>query len=197
MARAAQITYREANRRYRRAYWPMITLYAVACIGGALIIKQNPPMWAVATIAIITAAPIIGVFWLMRRLLAETDEYTRKLHTEALLTGGGLTFSLTVVWSFFELYGVVPQDRYFPATLFIVPIFLGLYGLTLAVTLAMLATGCSKQSAPAQSTVDTSSQDAKVSTLEKGAGSATFDRTARPSGWPFPFPSSATRPACL
>src|SRR5215472_6213953 len=134
MARAAQITYREANRRYRRAYWPMITLYAVACIGGALIIKQNPPMWAVATIAIITAAPIIGVFWLMRRLLAETDEYTRKLHTEALLTGGGLTFSLTVVWSFFELYGVVPQDRYFPATLFIVPIFLGLYGLTLAVT---------------------------------------------------------------
>ena len=111
-----------------------VFFYAVVCIGGALLVKQNPPMWAVATIAVVTALPIIGVFLLMRRLLAETDEYTRKLHTDALLNGGGITFSLTVVWSFFELYGVVPQDRYFPATLFIVPIFLGLYGLTLAVT---------------------------------------------------------------
>src|SRR5215831_4293711 len=98
MAQTVQISYREANRRYYRAYWPVILLYAAASIGGALIVKQNPPMWAVAAIAVVTAAPIMALFWLMRRLLAETDEYTRKLQTDALLTGGAITFSLAAVW---------------------------------------------------------------------------------------------------
>lgn len=132
MAQAVPITYRDANRRYRRAYWPVVLLYAAAAIGGALLVKQSPPMWAVATIAIVTALPIMGLFWLMRRLLAETDEYTRKLHTDALLTGGGITFSLTVVWSFLVLYGVVHEDRYFPSTMFITPAFLVLYGVAFA-----------------------------------------------------------------
>ena len=132
MAQPVQITYREANRRYRRAYWPVVLLYAAAAIGGALLVKQSPPMWAVATIAIVTALPIMGLFWLMRRLLNETDEYTRKLHTDALLTGGGITFSLTVVWSFLVLYGVVQEDRYFPSTMFITPAFLVLYGASFA-----------------------------------------------------------------
>jgi hypothetical protein len=132
MAQAAQITYREANRRYRRAFWPVILLYAVACIGGALLVKQNPPMWAVATIAMVTALPIMGLFLLMRRLLNETDEYTRKLHTDALLTAGGIVFSLMVAWSFLVLYGVVHEDRYFPSTMFLTPAFLALYGFLFA-----------------------------------------------------------------
>ena len=136
MAQAVPITYREANRRYRRAYWPVIFLYAAASIGGALLVKQNPPMWAIATIAVVTALPIMALFWLMRRLLAETDEYSRKLHTDALLTGGAITFSLTVVWSFLVLYGVVHEDRYFPSTMFIAPAFLALYGLSFALARA-------------------------------------------------------------
>ena len=136
MARAAQITYREANRRYRRAYWPVVFLYAAAAIGGALLVKQNPPMWAIATIAVVTALPIMGLFWLIRRLLNETDEYTRKMHTDALLTGGAITLSVTIVWSFFELYGVVPQERYFPATMFVVPAFLTFYGVSFALARA-------------------------------------------------------------
>jgi len=130
MAQAVQITYREANRRYRRAYWPVIFVYAAAAIGGALLVKQNPPMWAIATIAVVTALPVMALFWLMRRLLNETDEYTRKLHIDALLTGGAITFSLAVVWSFLELYGVVAQDRYFPATMFVAPAFLTFYGIS-------------------------------------------------------------------
>ncbi len=129
---AQAVTYREANRRYRRAYWPVIVVYAAAAIGGALLVKQNPPMWAIATIAVVTALPVMGLFWLMRRLLAETDEYTRKLHTDAMLTSGGIVFSLTVVWSFFVLYGVVQEDRYFPSTMFLTPAFLALYGFLFA-----------------------------------------------------------------
>lgn len=131
----AQVTYREANRRYNRAYWPVIGLYAVTCIGGALLIKHgSPPEWAVAAIAILTAAPIVVLFWLLRRLLNETDEYTRKLQTEALLTGGGVTLSLVTLWSFLELYGVVPQFRYFPATMFVTPAFLMIYGLSFSLS---------------------------------------------------------------
>jgi hypothetical protein len=136
MAQAVQITYREANRRYRRAFWPVILFYAVACIGGALLVKQNPPTWAVATIAMVTALPIMGVFWLMRRLLNETDEYTRKLHIDALLTAGGIIFSFTMLWSFLVLYGVVQENRYFPSTMFLTPAFLAIYGFLFARTRA-------------------------------------------------------------
>ena len=129
----AQVTYREANRRYNQAYWPLMGLYAVACIGGALLVKEKPPEWAVASIAVLTAAPIAAVFWVLGRLLNETDEYTRKLHTGALLTGGAITFSLVTAWGFLELYGVVPHLRYFPATLFVWPAFFVFYGIAFAI----------------------------------------------------------------
>ena len=125
-----EVTYREANRRYSRSYSSLLTLYAVACLGGALYIKHGmPPLWLVALIAVITAAPIAAMFVALGRLLNETDEYMRKIRTEALLSAGMITFSLTVMWSFFELYGVVPQLRYFPSMMFVTPAFLIFYGI--------------------------------------------------------------------
>jgi len=135
MAQAVHVTYREANRRYQRAFWLLRALYAVACLGGALLIKKvvGAEPLVVAGIAVATAAPIAGIFWLIGRLLRETDEYMRKLQTEALLSGGMITLSLVVMWSFFELYGVVPQQRYFPATMFVAPAFFVFYGISFAI----------------------------------------------------------------
>ncbi len=126
----AQVTFREANRRYRRSYWPLIALYGVVCLGGAFLIKAtDAPRWLAAVVAILTVAPLAGIFWLVARLLRETDEYTRKIQTEALLTGGAITLTLTGVWSFFELYGVVPEIRFVPPMMMVWPGFFLFYGL--------------------------------------------------------------------
>jgi cytochrome bd-type quinol oxidase subunit 2 len=124
------VTFREANRRYKRAYWPVMIFYALFCFAGAAAyaFMDDPPKWIVGLIAIITGAPIAGVLWLMGRFLRETDEYTRHLQTQALLSGGGITVSVAAVWSFLELYEVVPRFEQFPSMMMVAPAFFLFYG---------------------------------------------------------------------
>ena len=71
----AQLTFREANKRYRRAFIPAMVVYTVAVFGGSFLLKQfeTPPTWLSAIVALIMAAPIGVVLWLMWRLTRETD----------------------------------------------------------------------------------------------------------------------------
>jgi hypothetical protein len=93
-----------------------------------------PSKWAVAVVAVISGAPIIIVFWLLGRFLRETDEYVRKVQTDALLGGGAVTLSICVIWGFLELYlglfGVTSQHSSFPAVLMVGPAFFFFYGLS-------------------------------------------------------------------
>jgi hypothetical protein len=128
------ITFNEANRRYRRAFLPVIGLYVVFCFAGPALLDAmgEPPVWAGALVAVLTGLPIAVVFWLIARLLRETDEYTRKVHVDALLSGGGFTLSATVIWGFLELFDVVPQSERFPAMLMVAPAFFAAFGLAYA-----------------------------------------------------------------
>jgi len=45
------------------------------------------------------------------------------------LTGGGITLSLAVIWSFLELYQVVPRPAFFPSMMMVGPAFFFFYGL--------------------------------------------------------------------
>ena len=56
-------------------------------------------------LAILPALPIIGVIVIMGLyVVEETDEFMRMRHVMALLTGMGLTLSVTVAWGFLEIY---------------------------------------------------------------------------------------------
>jgi hypothetical protein len=129
----SEITFRDANRRFKRLYWPLIAIYVVLCVGGAFLVgamgNQSEPLLR-AGVAALTAAPIAGVFWVMGRFLRETDEYTRKIQTEAMLTGGAITLSLAFLWALIVLYRVFPGLGRFPAMMMVTPAFFVFYGLS-------------------------------------------------------------------
>lgn len=59
-------------------------------------------------LALITAFPIIGVFWAIFRLLVETDdEYQRLLFAKQTLLATAFTLTLVTVWQFLQVYDVV------------------------------------------------------------------------------------------
>lgn len=131
----AEITFKQANARYRRLFFPIMGLYAVICIGGALLFKAwtEPPAWFAALVALATSAPVIAVFWLIGRNLRETDEYTRQIQIQALLTGGAITLSIAVIWGFLELYRVLPRLEHLPSMMMVAPCFLLTYGLSYSI----------------------------------------------------------------
>ena len=137
-----EVTFREANKRYRRAFIPVMVVYTVAVFGGSYLLKQfeTPPTWLSAIVALIMAAPIGGLLWLMWRLTRETDEFTRQKQMSALAAGGMITAFISVVWGFLELYNVVP-----PMWTFLVgPIFFLTYGLVYCVGGRSLGAGFEK-----------------------------------------------------
>lgn len=122
-------TYKESNRRYRRVFLPAMVFYLIFGFAGPALLKHlgEPPKWAFAAVAFVSAAPVVLVFWLMGRQLRETDEYTRAVQTRAMLAGGGVTLSFAVVWGFLELFRVVPHLW----TFLLVPLFFGTYGVAM------------------------------------------------------------------
>ena len=137
-----EVTFREANKRYRRAFIPVMVVYTIAVFGGSYLLKQfeTPPTWLSAIVALVMAAPIGGVLWLMWRLSRETDEFTRQKQMSALAAGGMITAFISVVWGFLELYGVVPSMW----TFLVGPIFFLTYGLVYCIGGRSLGAGFDK-----------------------------------------------------
>ncbi len=133
-----KITFKQANRRYLRLFVPLMIFYSVFCFAGPIMLRAmgEPPKWALGLVAVITGAPIAAVFWLMGRLLRETDEYTRTIQVDALLSGGAITLSVAVIWSFLELFQVVPRARFFPSMMMVGPGFFFAYGVSFGVQAA-------------------------------------------------------------
>ena len=145
-----EITFKAANRRYRRLFFPVMAFYVVFCFVGPLVMvayRGEPPVWLMAIVSIISGAPIAVVFWLMGRYLRETDEFTRKIQIDALLPGAGITLSLAVIWGFLELYQVVPRFKIFTPMMMVGPAFFFFYGVTF--TVQRLLRGESMRDAPA------------------------------------------------
>ncbi len=128
-----EYSFKQANIRYRRMVWPVMLGYCVLCFAGPLLLwlMRPPSAWILGAVALLTAAPIAGVFWLMGRLLKETDEYSRAMQTQAMLTSGAITLSLAIAWSFLELYQVAPRSKFFPSMMLVGPCFFFVYGVAL------------------------------------------------------------------
>jgi len=125
------ITFKDAQRRYQKAFAPVMVFYVIFCFAGPVLLQSmlEPPLWVVSLVAIMTALPIAGVFLLVIRLLRETDEYTRKVQTDAILVGGAITLSVTVMWAFLELFEAVPRHDNFPSMILVAPLFFAMWGL--------------------------------------------------------------------
>ncbi len=128
------ITFKEANQRYLRCFFPVMLLYIFFCFAGPLVLQSfgNTPNWTAALVAVLTGIPIVAVFWLMTRFLRETDEYTQKTQAVAMLNGGAITLSLAVIIGFLELYNAVPKIEHFPLIMMVAPTFFGAWGLCYA-----------------------------------------------------------------
>jgi hypothetical protein len=126
-----KITFKESNRRYLRAFVPVMVFYAVFCFAGPALLEKagHPPKVLVVAVALLTAAPLVAVFWLMGRLLRETDEYTRLIQGRAMLTGGGFTLSFAGVWGFLEHFSVAPHLWPF----LLIPLFFASYGVAMII----------------------------------------------------------------
>jgi hypothetical protein len=99
---------------YMRRYTFRIFLFVVAYViilTASLSFARSGSEHSQATLiglALITAFPIIGMFWAIFRLLVETDdEYQRLLFAKQTLLATAATLAIVTVWQFLQVYDVV------------------------------------------------------------------------------------------
>lgn len=99
-------------KRYLIRLTVFLSLYMVVLICGMTLMNgDNPPGQSMAAVlAILTALPILGVFWTIFRLVAEMDdEYQRLLMTKQIMVGTAMTLAIATVWQFLNAYDVLAQ----------------------------------------------------------------------------------------
>lgn len=118
----------EARRRYNRSVLLLSIGYALALFGVVAFFRNSHPSGVSAyAAAILPALPIIGVFFVAGRYLAEEqDEYLRVQLTRHALFATGLMLSIATVWGFLENFDLVPRvDSYWAAILWFAGLGLG------------------------------------------------------------------------
>jgi len=100
-----------ALRVYLRRFAVAMVTYVLAVMAATRLsateIGQGPAIWA---IAVLPALPLLALFWIMARYLAEiTDEYVRMLEVKKALIATGLTLAVTTVLGFLEIYADIPH----------------------------------------------------------------------------------------
>lgn len=84
--------------------------YILILIGGLTFARGGAEHGQVTLIglAIISALPIVGIFWTIFRLLVEVDdEYQRLLFAKQTLLATGITLTIVTVWQFLNVYDVL------------------------------------------------------------------------------------------
>lgn len=97
-------------RRYTARLLTFMGAY-MAILTGCLLFANNGGDHAQATLiglALLSAFPIIGVFWAIFRLLMEIDdEYQRMLFVKQTLVATALMLAIVTVWQFLQVFEVV------------------------------------------------------------------------------------------
>lgn len=99
---------------YMRRYTVRILLFMgayVAILTGSLTFARggsDPSQATLVGLALLSAFPIIGVFWAIFRLLVEADdEYQRLLFAKQALLATAFTLSVVTVWQFLQVFDVI------------------------------------------------------------------------------------------
>lgn len=108
------MTTRKAMPGYMRRYTARLLLFMgayAAALTGSLLFANNGGDHAqgiLIGLALISAFPIIGVFWAIFRLLVEADdEYQRLLLVKQTLLATALTLAIVTVWQFLQVFDVI------------------------------------------------------------------------------------------
>jgi hypothetical protein len=98
-------------RRYLRRFALCMASYLVILFAGLTLARSaHVPVPLAAALAILTAAPICGLFWAIFRLLAECDdEYQRLLLVRQVLIATAVTLMITTIWQFLAVYDVLGE----------------------------------------------------------------------------------------
>jgi hypothetical protein len=96
-------------RRYLARLFIFMGSYMAILVGGLMFARGGGHSQAtLIALAILTAAPIIGIFWAIFRLLAECDdEYQRLLMVNQTLLATAITLAISTVWQFLNVYDVL------------------------------------------------------------------------------------------
>jgi hypothetical protein len=99
---------------YMRRYFIRVSLFMVAYVLiltiGLSLARGSADLAApmLFLLALLSALPIIGVFWAIFRLLIEIDDgYQRLLFVKQTLIATAITLATVTVWQFLEVYDVV------------------------------------------------------------------------------------------
>ncbi len=97
----------------------MMTLYILTLLLSVTAFRSGwvSGIW-VWPLAVLPALPIIGVFWVvMRLIIEEPDEYVRMLFVRQCMIATGFCLTVMTIWQFLRNFDLVPQgDGGFGAT---------------------------------------------------------------------------------
>jgi hypothetical protein len=109
-----------AQRRYNRSVLLLSLAYALILFGVITFFKNSSPTGLSAyAAAILPALPIVGIFAVMGRYLAdEQDEFVRMLTVRQTLYASAFALSIATIWGFLENFDLVGHiDAYYVAVL--------------------------------------------------------------------------------
>jgi hypothetical protein len=109
-----------AQRRYNRSVLLLSLAYALMLFGVITFFKNSSPTGLSAyAAAILPALPIVGIFAVMGRYLAdEQDEFVRMLTVRQTLYASAFALSIATIWGFLENFDLVGHiDAYYVAVL--------------------------------------------------------------------------------
>ena len=109
-----------AQKRYTYRVLALMVVYVGALVLANWLFERHQPDGAAAwAIALLPALPIIGVFFVIGRLLVELkDEYVRMLMVRQTLVASATMLSVATAYGFLEDFGLTPHlPAYYAAVL--------------------------------------------------------------------------------
>lgn len=123
-----QPTFKSANRRYFRAFVPIMALYLLILMAGKFYLNSltAEPQALQVAIALLAALPMAAFIGIELRFIAETDEYTRAIRYKAIAFAAGILVTAIFTIGFLQLFDAMGAIDVF----WFGPAFFGLYGLS-------------------------------------------------------------------
>lgn len=95
-------------KRYTARLTSFIVLYVVILVAGLTLVRGGVSEPVGVLLALVTAAPIAGVFWTIMKLIQECDdEYQQLLMVRETLLATAATLVISTAWQFLTVYGVL------------------------------------------------------------------------------------------
>ncbi|WP_026147954.1 hypothetical protein [Robiginitomaculum antarcticum] len=120
---------KQAYSRYMRVFVPAMTIYAISVFTAVYLIKNeilaSPQSYIVALIPGLAAMTFM---WAHFRFIRETDEFHRKVQTEAMMIGIAALMAVAMTWGMMSMFTDFPELPFFYA----IPIFYASYGVAAA-----------------------------------------------------------------